>query len=477
VAELEQVETACLSAEQAGRQAEERIKHLNLVLYAIRSVNQLIAREKDRDRLLKGACDRLNETRGYYNAWIALLDESGGLVATAEAGLGEGAFLPLLERLKRELTACGRRALSQSGVAATDDPPSACADCPLSASYAGRGAMTVRLEHGGKVYGLLSASIPAHLIADREEQVLFGEVAADIAFALHTIELEEERVRAEEVLQRRTKELATLNVINQDITASLDLDKTLQQIADSTRRLTGAKRSRILLINLQAHQLLKDVISGYPPEEKETYDYEQFEQGISGWAVLEKRSNLVPDVLADERSVGLSRAASVRRGTKSVAVAPLMVRGEVIGTLTAVNLREDPIFTQEDIALVEQLAAQAAIAIENARLYAATQQEMAERKQAEKALGERLQELTCLYMVHRDMQEDLPIDELCKRIIEHLVSAMQFPEITVPVIELDGRRFTSEGYADGLSHGLQAFLNSLRAEPCQRYRGGPWCVA
>jgi len=108
VAELEQVETACLSAEQAGRQAEERIKHLNLVLYAIRSVNQLIAREKDRDRLLKGACDRLIETRGYYNAWIALLDESGGLVATAEAGLGEGAFLPLLERLKRELTACGR---------------------------------------------------------------------------------------------------------------------------------------------------------------------------------------------------------------------------------------------------------------------------------------------------------------------------------------------------------------------------------
>jgi DNA-binding response OmpR family regulator len=70
------------------KRAEERIAHLNAVLHAIRKINQLIIREKDRDRLLQGACDNLIETRGYHNAWIALLDESGGSVATAEAGLG-----------------------------------------------------------------------------------------------------------------------------------------------------------------------------------------------------------------------------------------------------------------------------------------------------------------------------------------------------------------------------------------------------
>ena len=81
-------------------------------------------------------------------------------------------FTPMVERLKcGELTACGRRALTQSEVVATQDPPSACADCPLAAHYGGRGAMTVRLEHGGKVYGLLSASIPAHLTADAEPSI------------------------------------------------------------------------------------------------------------------------------------------------------------------------------------------------------------------------------------------------------------------------------------------------------------------
>ena len=83
-------------------------------------------------------------------------------------------------------------------------------------------------------------------------------------------------------------------------------------------------------------------------------------------------------------------------------------------------------------------------------------QEITERKRTEWALGERVKELTCLYAVNRDMQEDLSIDELCGRVVEHLVSAMQFPDITVPVIELDDRRFASEGYAEGLLHGLQA---------------------
>ena len=72
------------------KRAEAKIEHLNLVLRAIRNVNQLIIKERDRDRLLKDACDRLIETRGYYNAWIVLLDKSGGFVTSAEAGLGEG---------------------------------------------------------------------------------------------------------------------------------------------------------------------------------------------------------------------------------------------------------------------------------------------------------------------------------------------------------------------------------------------------
>ncbi|MFP4642386.1 MAG: response regulator, partial [Dehalococcoidia bacterium] len=92
-----------------------------------------------------------------------------------------------------------------------------------------------------------------------------------------------------------------------------------------------------------------------------------------------------------------------------------------------------------------------------------------ERKRAERELNERIKELTCLYAVTRDMQEDLSVDEICQRAVEHLVPAMQFPEITVGVIELDGKRFVSGEYGQDLSHGLRA---EIRVEG--KVRGEVW---
>jgi PAS domain S-box-containing protein len=194
----------------AHKQTWERLEHLNALLHNIRKVNQLITREKDRDTLIQGACNNLIEARGYHNAWIALLDEDGRLVTTAEAGLGKD-FLPMVKRLRRgELTDCGRSALAQSEVIVTKDPFSTCSHCPLATKYGGRGALTVRLEYGGKICGLLSTSIPAHFARDKEEQSLFEDVARDMAFALQRLELEEKRKRAEDNLRSSQEELRNL---------------------------------------------------------------------------------------------------------------------------------------------------------------------------------------------------------------------------------------------------------------------------
>ena len=207
VSELRQqiVESEVLELEY--RQAEERMRHINTVLRAIHSVSRLITREKDRDTLLKGVCKRLIETSCYYDAWIALLDKSGCLLTTAEAGLGKD-FLPMIEQLKRgELPDCCQRAMRQSDVVVTKDPLSICADCPFLALYNDRGAITVRLEYDGKVYGLFSVSIPRDFVTDEEEQALFEEIASDVAFALYRIELDEERKRAEKEKKKLESQL------------------------------------------------------------------------------------------------------------------------------------------------------------------------------------------------------------------------------------------------------------------------------
>jgi len=224
------------------KRAEERAEHLNLVLRAVRNVNQLITKEKDRDRLLKGACENLIETRGYNNVWIALLDESGKLDTAAEAGLSDD-FQPMIDRLKRgELTHCGSKALEQSEILVIEDPLSTCGDCPLVGKHHGRAGATIRLEYEGRIYGLMSVSIPAHVAGDKEERSLFKEVADDIAFALHAIEVEEARKRAEEETKTKSKYFRALIENSFDTIMVLDKNGSIRYISPSVERVLGYKR-------------------------------------------------------------------------------------------------------------------------------------------------------------------------------------------------------------------------------------------
>jgi signal transduction histidine kinase len=223
-----------LEAEIAQRkQAEERIEHLNRVLRAIRSVNQLIVREKERDKLLKSACDTLIKTGDYDSAYICLFDESVMLVTHAEAGLDKD-FLPMVERLKRgELTNCIERTLIQSGVLITKVSSLACGDCPLVKIYSGKKIATVRMEHGGKVYGLLKLQLSGDASVSREEESLLQEVTDDIAFALHGMELEEERKRLEHNLNERVKELQCLyDIVDIAERPDITLDELYQEVAN-----------------------------------------------------------------------------------------------------------------------------------------------------------------------------------------------------------------------------------------------------
>ncbi|MEA3407705.1 MAG: PAS domain-containing protein, partial [Chloroflexota bacterium] len=175
---------------ERGR-AEQRTEHLNAVLRAIRDVNQLIVRESDREALLQGICDILIKTRGYYSAWIILYDGEEGVGSAAQAGL-EAPFATLVDRMAREeLAPCVQRVMEGTGFTVIEDAASVCEGCPLASTHEGQGAMTARLVRGDNHYGFLCVSLPTTFVDDEEEQALFKEVAGDVAWALHSIEVEE----------------------------------------------------------------------------------------------------------------------------------------------------------------------------------------------------------------------------------------------------------------------------------------------
>jgi len=189
------------------KETEERIRHLNTVLASNRDVNRLITKEKNRNRLIQGICDSLIKYRGYHSVWIVLIDADHKVFASAESGL-EGDFNEIITKINRgELFYCCKNVLHQNNLMTITDPAEACLDCPLSYLYENRGALAARLAYGDKVYGLLTVSVPVAFSRDDEEQLLFRSVADDIAFALHHIEVQEERRTADRKLQQAHADL------------------------------------------------------------------------------------------------------------------------------------------------------------------------------------------------------------------------------------------------------------------------------
>jgi PAS domain S-box-containing protein len=178
----------------------ERIQHLNNVLHAIRSVNQLIVREKDPAHLIQQACKLLVETRGYRASWIALRQGGAPPSHMAQAGWGEtfGAFGESLRHGR--LPSCWSRARAAENGLAVLDPREDCRECSLRQAYGHDGAGVAALRHDARDFGTLGICLAPGGVVDDEERSLLVEVAGDLGLALHAIVADKGRAESEDAL-------------------------------------------------------------------------------------------------------------------------------------------------------------------------------------------------------------------------------------------------------------------------------------
>ncbi len=167
---------------------EEKILHLNRVLRAIRTVDQLILHEKDPEKLIAKICGLLVEHRGYRGTAIIHTDESGKILAHCGAGAGE-AFVPLEENLRLGILppCCLKAEEEEEGVMPFTERPAFCIPCPMYNESSGGDAACLRLLHGDMVYGYLLVEVERKQHIDVEEESLLREMTGDVAFALHNI--------------------------------------------------------------------------------------------------------------------------------------------------------------------------------------------------------------------------------------------------------------------------------------------------
>jgi PAS domain S-box-containing protein len=182
------------------RNSRLRIEHLNQVLRAIRDVNQLIVRERERDNLIREGCGLLVANRGYASSMIVLTDDQGRPSSWAMEGIAasEREFTDLLEQ--GSLPPCCQEARTEDGVLIVEDREDVCCGCPIAQACAESQSLCAPLVHEGETFGYIAAAANNWLAVDQEEQSLFSEMAGDFAYALWVIKGEEARRSGEAAL-------------------------------------------------------------------------------------------------------------------------------------------------------------------------------------------------------------------------------------------------------------------------------------
>ena len=194
-------------------------------------------------------------------------------------------------------------------------------------------------------------------------------LARAIRYAVERARIEASRTQSEETLWRRTRELELLNRASQALSSTLDLDQVLVTVLEEVRRLLGVVATSVWLIDPETDELICRQATGPRNEIVRGWRLAAGE-GLAGWVARSGESLIVPDIKTDERH---SKQVDQETGLalRSVLGIPLLVKQKVIGVLQVVDAKVGR-FDTTDLGLLEPLAAEAAIAIENARLYAET---------------------------------------------------------------------------------------------------------
>ncbi len=198
-----------------------------------------------------------------------------------------------------------------------------------------------------------------------------------------------ERKRAEEALQRQTKELTAIYESARRLQQLRAPDVLAREIILSLERILNYTFGTVLLIEDTTGRLLPFAIS----EQRRGGSFTDIDadfiasheprvgKGITGWVAQTGEAVCVGDVSKD------SRYYAIRQDIQSELCVPLQVNDQIIGVVNVESIRQNA-YGESDQRVLETIAAQIATAIQNSRLYDQVQQELAERKKAEDALRE-----------------------------------------------------------------------------------------
>lgn len=268
------------------------------------------------------------------------------------------------------------------------------------------------ISDSGGILGVMAVGSTNSRVTFTDDQTkLMHDIANVTASAM-------DKTRLFQKTQLRAAQLKALNDISSQLASELEnLDKLLQTITQNAVDILGCEAGSLLLLDESRRELIFRVVTGGSGENLIGKRIPRDESSLVANAVNQIEPIIVNHPERDDRWGGeidptLEEAQTKEFHSRAILTVPLVAQGEAVGALQLINKRGGANFDAEDANMATTFAGQAAIAIQNARLFESQDQQLLLR----------VQELESMAHIDQELNQTVVLDELVNIIMEIAMS-------------------------------------------------------
>ncbi len=246
--------------------------------------------------------------------------------------------------------------------------------------------------------------------------------------------------------QKRAAELETVARVSAATSTTLETERLLQEVVELTKSSFNLYHVHTYLLDEDEIDLVLTAGSGEIGQKMVTEGHTislRQERSLVARAARTRQIVMVNDVYSDPGFL----PNPLLPETRSEMAIPLIAGDTVLGVLD-VQAVEPNRFTNEDVHVQKTLAAQVAVALQNAQMFEATQQ-------ASFLLGERVKELNCLNDIGRKMEETPSVPDFLEWVAQRIPPAMQYPNECIVAITLNDHVFGNPDAMEQPAHAIE----------------------
>jgi len=388
---------------------EQRVADRTKELATLNAIAAVVSRSLDLEEILNDALDKTLEVMEIEAGGIYLLQEDAEVLTIAAHKGFNAQFVARIDRLRVGEGFSGHVAQSGQPLVVRD----VSADPRLTRMVAReeglRSVVTVPLSSKRKVLGTLFAATHGYReFTDQDVQLLIS-IGHQIGVAI-------ENARLFDAEQRRAEQFRVISEVSRRTTSILAVDELLDQMVGLIQEAFNYYLVEIGLVE-EDEVVFKARAGRNWDSQFESFRLKVGEEGITGWVAAAGEPLLIPDVSQEPRYIKVTDTE-----TRSEFAIPIKVKEKITGVINVESDRLDA-FDESDVAVLQSLAHQAAIAIENARLFKAEQR--------------RAEQFRVISEVGRRITSILAADELLWEIARLLKETLGYYLVGIGLIEGD----------------------------------------